>query len=342
MPSTDARTDHSVTASFSSFIGKRSLLVGPDRLPAQISWEAAPSRKINVLPRLFEAPLEQQHAYLCAINEVFSPNHGVTDVVAARIGLNMQSTTLGSSAYEGNVGFGAQTFTSPVTPPASPRGWRREPSADALSTLPDTAEPSRQRTSWPALAKLLNLYAAIRGLVLQQDAVVWHMPARHANAQQHNAVEIEAVHGDDFSLEHIQSLYDEISKNAGHHEWAPAHDGSNKLKIINFRSDQSNIEFQSAVKDALLTMEQVNPAFPASYVHTFKVIGELVGTDWINDGGQTYRDLIHEHSTRDLREWIHYDLAPQIQTINDEFSMRFHWGPSGNLHEVTRPLVVAS
>lgn len=337
----DGRSDTTMGTAISSTRALRHLVFDTQRSPARVSWEALPSRHVDVLPGIHNADVDQQRQYFEAIKNALDgfPDdmHSAQDLIAQRVGLPVHSTAMSSSAYEGVVGHGGQSVTHPFTPPTSPL-------ASPVGSPRFGRAPPPPRTSWETKQRKLDLYSAILGLVLQQDAVVWQVPKHCPDVTRHNAIEIEAKGIEFLSPQQVETLYNAINEKAGHTLWAPAHDGYNKLHIVNADVEQrTNDDFHRTVMGAL--NEQMSQGFPHARAQTFRADSRFVSTNWECEDAQGYVDLIDkagkelfDDSTRaELHRWIE-DLAGTIQHINDEFSMRFGWGNAGDLKKVVAPL----
>lgn len=265
----------------------------------QISWEAMPGKTTGVLPGIFAAPLEQQTEYLVAMDKALRDENG-QDLIAKKLGLPVIGTAMGPSAWQMNVGAGAQTEV-------------------AISTERDQGN-KKISVSAPA-RNLLNTYAAIRGYVLSQEAVVWHYPIFDASKKNANGVQLDF--GRDPTHDEVVSLYNAINAVSGRDDWAPAYVPGVGVRILNF-SEVANPEFHKLVKKAL-----VDSTFDFGEVgfSTFQSDGEYISNDWEkNRDGEDYRQRISGSGRPDLQGWVESELHPRAERINQEFAEKYGWG----------------
>lgn len=263
----------------------------------QISWEAKPGESSGVLPGIFAAPLAQQAEYLQAIDTALRDENGV-DLIAKRLGLPVVGTVFGPSAWKLDVGAGAQTQVAIAT----------ERNAQNKVVV---AEAARE---------LLNAYAAIRGLVLAQEAVVWHYPLYDRAQAQQNGVEVRF--GRDLGYEEMRVLYHTIAEVAGHDEWAPAVVPGG-VRVLNF-TDTPNKAFQAQIKQAL---ERLPAGFAGWDAWPFATDGDYIWNDWKeHPNGEGYLAWASRTGRSDLQGWVASELAPRVEVVNRHFAQKYGWG----------------
>jgi hypothetical protein len=258
---------------------------------AQISWEAKPGETTGHLPGIHKAPLEQQVEYLNAIDRALRDGEG-NDLIAKKLGLPMFDTLFGPSAWKGDVAAGAQSRL-PVPPP--------------------------KEGMLPAATKLINAYAAIRGLVTHQEGVYWHFPRYKAGIKNENGVELNF--GRTPTVDEMKQLYGAISQQAGHTEWAPAITDTG-VRILNF-TDVPNPVFHATIKQAL---ESLGPDFISEHQEfkRFASEGDAITNDW-SKGDADYRSRISETGRPDLQKWVDDTLAPRIAEVDRAFAEKYGW-----------------
>ena len=260
---------------------------------AQVSWEARPGESTGVLPGIHSAPLGQQAEYLEAIDAALRDESG-QDVIAKKLGLPGSNTFFAPSAWKGVVAHGAQTET-------------------ALAT--DRPSQSKVVAHEPA-AHLLSIYSAIRGYVLNQEAVVWHYPNYTSSIKDANGIEFKM--GRMPTIPEVERIYKAISDAAGHTEWAPGvtRDG---LRVLNF-TDTPNKVFHEIVRNALAGLPGIDGEFKR-----FGSVGDYIGNDWgASPNGEDYRQRIGESRRPDLQEWAD-GLREKVAGINAEFAKKYGW-----------------
>ena len=280
---------------------------------AQVSWEAKPGRSTGILPGIFGAPIEQQAEYLYAIDDVLHDKDG-RDIIATELGLAGGNAIYGPSAWEGEVGAGAQSMFA-VNPPAKEK---RAGDAKAQFYLK------------PEQHALLNQYAAIRGYVMNQEAVVWHFPVYNGTAKQdQNGVDVRF--GRSLTIPEMDALYREIASVAGHSNWAPANTAEG-VRVLNFEGTP-NKDFHDKIKLALDNFISANAAVPEYTARPFHSVGDYVGNDWKeNANGEGYKSEALGYLATpgwaerpDLLERVE-GLRRAVEAVNERFSEKYGWG----------------
>lgn len=300
----------------------------------QISWEAMPGKTTGVLPGIFEAPLEQQLEYLLAIDKALRDENG-NDLIAKKLGLPVINTAFGPSAWQMNVGAGAQTEV-------------------VVST--DRDQKTKKVAVNQNVKDLLNVYAAIRGYVLAQEAVVWHFPIFTATKANANGVQLDF--GRDPSHDEVVSLYNAIHEISGREDWAPAYVPCVGVRVLNFAEpqfdkekndwsyyDKNGTEHRAGTKEELIPLAKADgvdnqtfhkvvkqaasklPETLKIHFDTFGSDGDYVGNDWeASPNGDDYRQRIGGSGRSDLQGWVESELRPRAERINQEFADKYGWG----------------
>lgn len=300
----------------------------------QLSWEAMPGKTTGVLPGIFNAPLEQQAEYLAAIDAALRDENG-GDLIAKKLDIPVLQTSFGPSAWQMNVGAGAQTEV----------------------VIPTDREQKSKNISVNQNAKdLLNTYAAIRGYVLAQEAVVWHYPIFDAAKKNANGVQLDF--GRDPTHEEVKALYQAIYEASGRDDWAPAYVPGVGVRVLNFAEpqfdkeanewtylDANKVEHRAATKEELMPKAQADGVDNATFqklvkkaaaslpedltIHfdTFKSDGDYIWNDWKESpNGEDYRQRISRSGRSDLQGWVESELRPRVERVNQEFSDKYGWG----------------
>ena len=273
----------------------------------QISWEAMPGRSTGFLPGIFNAPLEQQAEYLAAMDRALRDETG-QDLIAKKLGLPVFSTAFGPSAWQMDVGAGAQTTVAIAT--------ERDQGNKKISV----AAPAK---------KLINAYAAIRGLILRQEAVVWHFPIFSASKKDANGIQLDI--GRDPTHNETVALYNAIHEVSGREDWAPAYVPGVGWRVLNF-SDVPNTEFHKLVGEAV----EKHTDLTLNKARTFQSDGDYIFNDWEKaPDGSGYKEWIGngqdtELGARgtgrsDLQGWVERELRPRTERVNKEFAEKYGW-----------------
>lgn len=274
---------------------------------AQMSWEATPGKSTGVLPGIHAAPIDQKFEYLLAVHKALTDSEG-RDLIAMRVGLPAGRTILGFSAWQGEIGAGAQTFT----------GVAMQGAGDKRNVTPEAL-------------RLLNLYAAVKGYVLNQEAVIWHVPAYDGALKNQNGY--EGVFSRPLTEPEMMQLYSALHDRFNTWEIAPGYT-ENGFRVLNFAID--NKDFQKGVVQVL---EGLPEDFGGGMLegHAYRSIGDYISNDWSEapNGEQYVRQI--EGATdegggsegSDLQGWAS-DLRARVAAVNEEFARDYGWDESGS------------
>jgi len=273
---------------------------------SQMSWEATPGATTKLLPGLLKAPIDEKFEYLTAIHDVLTDEDGY-DVIAKKIGLPSGKTILGFSAWQGDIGAGAQTFT----------GVALEGGKDKRDVTPEAR-------------KLLNLYCAIKGFTLAQEAVVWQVPSYDGSIKNQNG--IEGKFNQALTASEMNQLYAGLYDKFNTYDIAPGYteDG---FRLLNF-TEIPNKEFHKGVKEVL---ESLPADFGGGMISAtqYRSVGDYIGNDWINSPkGEDYAGQIASAGLpsrggerSDLQQWA-TNLRSRVEAVNEKFSKKYDWGKS--------------
>lgn len=259
---------------------------------AQISWEATPGATTGLLPELLASTTQDKIDYLKDVTDVVNP--GGRDLIAEAVGLPPGHTIAGFSAWQGDVGAGAQTFT-PVP-------------SEGIGKTRAVKQPARE---------LLNLYAAVRGLVLSQEAVVWHTPVYDEAKIRANGFEVVTNNG--LSEADMRALYDALHREFGTWELAPGYTPAG-ARILNFVEGLDNKDFHKRVTKVLESMDE-NFGGGVVEAKLYRSDGDYISNDWAAaPNGEQYAAQIADANARgqgrsDLLSWA-ADLRARVAEVN--------------------------
>lgn len=263
----------------------------------QLSWEATPSTSANApLPGIHSAPLEQKIEYLNAVASVL--NQGGRDRIAELAGIPQGRTITGISAWDAAIGVGAQTF---IPAPLEGAGSRR-----AIK---------------PIAESLIRLAAAIRGYVLNQDAVFYHTPMFDSAVKSQNGIQLLTQRG--LTDAEMRQLYDALNAKFNTWELAPGY-LDRGVRILNFVDGLDNKSFHKGFDEIV---ESLPDDFGGGVVEygTYRSIGGGVFSNWKdNPNGEGYKDLITARSPDLLRRVD--DLRSDVEAVNRRFASKYGWG----------------
>lgn len=302
---------------FGTALGERS---------AQLSWEATPGASTGVLPGIFAAPVSQQREYLKAIQEALQDENG-HDLIDKQIGLLVDAGMMGNSGWNGEVSVGVQQ-QAPV--------YIKDGAVSQLSR------------------NLVELSLAIRGLVLKQEGMAWHMPIWGGPQYENNGVEFNI--GRQLNSRETAVLYKALSVELGH-TYAPPIPTKTGFRVLNFPKTKflnmaeektklrikriqkvgkkRNDAFHKAVDAAVSQQDWASEVTESPHFHSD---GNLIENDW-GKGDEDYRRAISEKSGAhsvgsqssgakrpDLLKWVDDELVPRVNRVNERFAEKYGWG----------------
>jgi hypothetical protein len=261
----------------------------------QISWEAIPHTTSGHLVGLETAPAHIKAEYHYGAAQAFLDDEG-RDMLAKALGMASDGSFEAPGAYKGGVQPGTQTKV------AIP--W----SANKGALDPDTV-------------LLLNAYAALRGRLLRQEAIAWHLPVYQTSADAANGTEFRGF-GRPLTEDETDRVYQAIIDAGGDPDWAPIStpDG---FRVLNF-SDRPNPEFSDLVHDAT---DRALPDLDDKVEEVaFRSEGDYLFNDWKGSpDGQDYAARISEAGRPDLQEradGIYAEVAARLDAFDAEFAGR--------------------
>ena len=263
----------------------------------QMSWEATPSKSKGDIPGIHSASYEQKAEYLQAVMKALTQDG--RNLIADMSGLPEGSTLAGFSAWEGDVGAGAQTFLAAPAEGASTRRAVKGPARDVL-----------------------NLHAALTGYVLGQDAVVWHQPVYDAAKKNHNGVDIAFARP--LNEGEFQLIYRALHDQFGTWELAPAYTPRG-VRVLNFVEGLDNKAFQDGVAAVVESLPADFGDSATADVTSYKSDGEYIFNDWQeNPNGEGYLERIRA-GRPDLQQRA-ADVRARVEALNRDFEKKYRWG----------------
>ena len=277
-----------------------------DTSVAQISWESRPGETSNHMPEAFDASQGELLDYHRAISSAFLDNDG-NDIVATELGLASPND------FEAPGYFKGRTSPSTQTEVIAPSQYGTSPSTGQFETE-------------GAATKLINMYAAVRGILLKQDAVGWHKPFFSPSLSKAKANAVEIRIGRKLSVRETAGIAESMARISGTTGFNPIASPTG-VRLINF--DYLGIDnkaFQGMVESTMSEMQFDNNE--ASEVELFAADTGYLKNDWteskngegyLQDGSGGQPDL--QRRISDLVTQI----KPRIDAVEEEYSERYGW-----------------
>jgi len=281
----------------------------------QVSFEARPGRTTNVLPGIHTATYEQQLEFQQAVDRAFYDEKSGTDLLASYLGLLTDSDIIVPGVWEGEVS------------PSNQRNFAIAPARGEAGEV-DSDQ-----------AKLLNVYASVKGLLTRQEGVGWHKPYFATTIKNANSLDINV--GRPLAPEEARRLNDAIDswmlENSKSEKWNKSFaliSTPNGIRLVNFGA----IENSELQKDIVSVAEKVLPDFN---FRLFASQGNMPGNKWKeNPNGEGYIQGIRAEGRSDVLDWAADVLAPRVDAVFRDFSERYGWGDPGKI--VINPNAVAT
>lgn len=311
----------------------------------QISWEATPSSSVSLLPWLISAGFSAQTRYLSAILQALETDSEGNDVISRRLGLKIKRVTYGYSAWQGNVGAGAQSFVEVSLENPRNRDVSQENGQENRenlcenreSLLAETRETQENRegpaethethenregfTETPRVRedfrRKLAQYCAILGVLLRQDAVLWFLktPAR---VNSRPGLGIEAEFHWKLSGKEFEDAYHAIYREFRTWNLAPGFTPEGFL-VVNYEENLDNFEFYRGMLKVFEELRAKNVGKGLKNNGIYELAGEYIGNDWNRfPQGEKYREIIEKEEG--LWEWTERVLAEKIEKVNERFN----------------------
>ena len=263
---------------------------------AQVSWESTPgNRTTNHMPEMITAPYKQRAEYHVEVSKAMLDDNG-KDMIAMELKMMSPGEFEAPGYWDGEINPGTQTN---ITAASSGREIKSE-SKD-----------------------MLDAYAITKGLLLRQEAVVWHRPFYKQPIKHSNGVDVQI--GRSLDNEEILALGKEVEKIAGHGKYVPI-STEQGVRFINFDKDFNNKEFHVIIKDALDNAKFNDD--PDVEALLFSADANDLSNNWKeNPDGQGYYPASWSERP-DLQKRVqdaYAKIRPNIEAVDQSFSERYGW-----------------
>jgi len=291
----------------------------------QISWESKKGRTSNNMPELFDAPWKQQSEYHVAISKVFLDEKG-DDIIAKRLGILSPRDFEAPGFFEGVTSPGTQT----------------------IALMPRQYKGKSTGSIEKANNNLIAAYAAVRGILLNQDGVGWHRPFHKARKMDENGISINI--GRPFSREETTRLGNILRELSGHEDFNPIASGD-VVRLINFDFTRRVPDRKGGFKpaqadtwidhDKLLTNDELKKLVDNAldklklddevtaklgYFHSYNGYS---ANDWkVGKNGEGYLKAISGAGRSDLQRLVRdliEEYQPKVDEVDQSFARQYGW-----------------
>jgi len=255
---------------------------------AYVSWETLPGKFSIHLNQLEKATSQIKSEYHFKVSQILTDDTGA-DIIAKKIGILSPGHFEAPGYYKGVSNPSGQTKIATT----------RIKGAGKDVTTMDL--PSQD---------LVEKYAAIRGLVLSQDAIGYHRLIIAASRKNANSVAIK------FDKEFTPSQFKKFGQILDK-EFGDGHALISKEKgilVLNV-GDLDNIEFQKRLKNLAENTIETNVTF-MYYKNGNLITKEATGY------GKSYRDIIEGFQRSDIRQLLR-DILSKKKNLDKEFSKKY-------------------
>ena len=288
---------------------------------AQISVESIPSTKSGHFPEIFDATEGEIIEFHHEMDMAFLDDDGY-DIVARELGMLQMGVSVGLGSWEG----------------------RNDPVSQNEVVVPRQYRVKEDGVISKDAEDLIHAYAAVKGILLKQDAIGYHRPFfKDSNTRaSQNGVDVDI--GRPFSKRETQEIsqllseygIEPISTSTGVRFINFSDDDGNPFSgLVNYARKKSEMDFEKAINNALTQIEFDNDeSFTAS---RFVSDNGLIENDWTeNTNGEGY--LENRLSGRpDLQGRVKdlvTQLQPRVRQVEDEFSERYGWTQNRDLNRI--------
>lgn len=288
---------------------------------AQISVESIPSTKSGHLPEIFDATEGEIIEFHHEMDKAFLDDDGY-DIVARELGMLQMGVSVGLGSWEG----------------------RNDPVSQNEVVVPRQYRVKEDGVISKDAEDLIHAYAAVKGILLKQDAIGYHRPFfKDSNTRaSQNGVDVDI--GRPFSKRETQEIsqllseygIEPISTSTGVRFINFSDDDGNPFSgLANYARKKSEMDFEKAINNALTQIEFDNGE--GVVASRFVSDNGLIENDWTeNTNGEGY--LENRLSGRpDLQGRVKdlvTQLQPRVRQVEDEFSERYGWTQNRDLNRV--------
>ena len=276
----------------------------------QISWETAPGVKYNIFPEYQSADPLIKAEYHFDLTKAISDDNGV-DLIAKRLGLITPGQFNKPGVYQNTVGeleFNPGTQTEFVAPVATGSGNVKLKGGFKARSEID-----------PSAKEAIEVYAYIKGKLLNQEAVAYHRPVYNAQKDLSNGIEVKYQLNDDELKNLTKALNDEFSEFPGFVIPIGTPDGF-RLIINPDKTGYSIKDFQIKSSQAINKIIDVQDE---------QVVAFSTNTGYIDiDGYQLEKLKSGTEGSSDLYRKIPdilSELEPRVEEVYKKYETEYGW-----------------
>ena len=276
----------------------------------QISWETAPGVKYNIFPEYQSADPLIKAEYHFDLTKAITDDNGV-DLIAKRLGLITPGQFNKPGVYQNTVGeleFNPGTQTEFVAPVATGSGNVKLKGGFKARSEID-----------PSAKEAIEVYAYIKGKLLNQEAVAYHRPVYNAQKDLSNGIEVKYQLNDDELKNLTKALNDEFSEFPGFVIPIGTPDGF-RLIINPDKTGYSIKDFQIKSSQAINKIIDVQDE---------QVVAFSTNTGYIDiDGYQLEKLKSGTEGSSDLYRKIPdilSELEPRVEEVYKKYETEYGW-----------------
>lgn len=342
---------HSLTAKDTQ-LAKFDFSDGVRRHIGQISSESVPTTHSDILAGIHAATYEQKMELHLAIQEALSDDTGA-DMLAQQLGILADGSVIAPGVWGGETNPSTQLKVAVA--PAGGGIMHTNNEGDVITDRAFKALKESEQVEWfargpripytsktdigpmypdmeyqryhatasidPAQAQVLDVYAAILGLLTRQDGVGYHKAFYKNSVKQSNAVEFDL--GRVMTPEEAHAL-DVILMEELNHEATGIISTPAGVRVVNLDESVDNKKFHKIVTKALEAVTPDGLEFEPVY---FASDGKIVMNNWKeNKNGEGYQGQVIDAGRSDILRWSASVLYPKTQSVYEEFAERYDWG----------------
>ena len=269
----------------------------------QISWETKPSFDSGHMKEIFDAPMQEQSEYHFAMARALTDDDG-TDIIAKELDLLTPGSFDAPGVFEGVVSPGTQTKS------LMPKKYK-----GGIGEVDD------------ATLEIVNMYSAIRGILLKQDGVGFHRPFWNKNITkgQQNGLDVDV--GRKLTDDEILQLDDLVKEKTGLDFLSPVSTDTG-VRLINFTDGDPegipNVRYQKLMKDVIDDFDIPDTVVAKPFAANLGYVGNnwkefKNGEEYIQNTFRGRSDL--QQRVRDIVT----KLNPRVEAVEEDFSNKYGW-----------------